>query len=293
VGYCTVCGSKLDNWKCPNGHRVDARPRLWRAAWGRKILVASGVVLILAAIAVPYALLQDGLSALRDDVGKLRVASLTDREQATLDRATLSGLSERLTALEAATESEKNPGEIARRAIRSVVTVVSGNFPNESQGSGFALRATASSSLIVTNYHVVQNTWELGGRAVSVKQDAGTFPATIEAVNSAYDLAVVRVSVSFPVLPAASQRPRAGDSVLVIGSPFGLEGSVSTGVASGMRFGYLQFSAPISPGSSGGPVLNMEGDVVGVAVMKVVAGGAEGLSFAVPIRDVCERLVGC
>lgn len=81
--------------------------------------------------------------------------------------------------------------------------------------------------------------------------------------------------------------------MVVIGSPFGLERTVATGVVSAFRQGYLQLSAPVSPGASGAPVLNDRGEVVGVIVTKITGAGAEGLSFAIPIRTVCKVLVGC
>ena len=72
------------------------------------------------------------------------------------------------------------------------------------------------------------------------------------------------------------------------GLPYGYGGTVSTGVVSAIRDRYVQFSAPVSPGSSGGPVLDADGRVIGVAAAKVEGPGAEGLSFAIPIWRVCQ-----
>jgi putative serine protease PepD len=84
-----------------------------------------------------------------------------------------------------------------------------------------------------------------------------------------------------------------GDSVLVLGAPLGLGGSVSNGIVSAFRDGYIQFSAPIAPGNSGGPLVNLHGQVIGVARSKLVAQGAEGLSFAIPIAIVCTSVSAC
>ena len=83
----------------------------------------------------------------------------------------------------------------------------------------------------------------------------------------------------------------------MLGSPLGLGGTVTSGIASAYRndhgLTYLQFSAPISPGNSGGPVINEHGRVVGVSVMKMVGDGAEGLSFAIPSSRLCAALSVC
>ncbi len=87
--------------------------------------------------------------------------------------------------------------------------------------------------------------------------------------------------------------PKVGDPVLAIGSPLGLAGSASSGIVSDVRPGPLQFSAPVSPGNSGGPVVDRRGHVLGVATAKLVGNGAEGLSFAVPVDAVCAALEVC
>jgi putative serine protease PepD len=84
---------------------------------------------------------------------------------------------------------------------------------------------------------------------------------------------------------------------MVVGSPLGLGGSVSVGVVSGFRSlegsDYVQFSAPISPGNSGGPVVDARGRVVAVASAKFEGPGVEALSLAIPIQMVCAMAVEC
>jgi putative serine protease PepD len=252
--------------------------------------VAFGLAVV---IAVPLVLLWSQVADVRSDIAAMNGRLLEQADGVRSSRHALTGLGDRVSSLEAAAESQKDPSEIARTALRSVATIVSGQLPNQDLGSGFAIRSKRSFSLLVTNYHVVRNTWEVGGRTVAVKQDDKTFTGTIEAVNRDYDLALIRLRVRIPALSTDARPPKPGESVLVIGSPYGLEGSVTSGIVSNEREGYLQFSAPVSPGSSGGPVVDADGNVVGVVVSKIVAAGAEGLSFAVPIGDVCKRLVGC
>ena len=96
---------------------------------------------------------------------------------------------------------------------------------------------------------------------------------------------------------SASSRPAIGTTVMAVGSPLGLSGTISVGLVSGYRSlegsDYLQFSAPISPGNSGGPVVDREGHVVAVASAKFVGGGAEALSLGIPVQVVCQNLVAC
>src|SRR5262249_31471901 len=108
------------------------------------------------------------------------------------------------------------------------------------------------------------------------------------------DLAVVRVSGH----PAGAQplwqrpffpKPVAGDQLLLVGSPYGLEGTVTTGVVSRGSKKTIQTDAAANPGHSGGPAVDKEGHVVGI----LVAGGGENLNFAVPIAKVCVSLRSC
>ena len=105
-------------------------------------------------------------------------------------------------------------------------------------------------------------------------------------------VAAAPVPVVLPVLPKGPP-PSVGDPVLAVGSPLGLGNSVSSGIVSAFHDGIIQFSAPISPGNSGGPVVDRTGRVVGVARSKLVGDGAEGLSFAIPIALVCSTVATC
>jgi serine protease Do len=112
----------------------------------------------------------------------------------------------------------------------------------------------------------------------------------ILAVDSSWDLALLETSgQNVPFLRLGdSDRVRPGEPVVVISSPLGLEGTVSTGHLSAVRRGILQATAPVSPGSSGGPLLNQAGEVIGIVTMTLIRG--QNLNFAVPATRLKELL---
>lgn len=154
-------------------------------------------------------------------------------------------------------------------------------------GSGFVVDANG---LIVTNYHVIE-----GAEAAQVKMKDGEIYDRVEVVDfdTRRDLAVLKIR-AFKPLPTVklgdSGRIEIGEDVVAIGNPHGLEHTVSAGVISAIRqaegYRLLQISVPISPGSSGGPLFNMNGEVVGITSSGIVGEGAQNLNFAVPVDYV-------
>ncbi|OUU46390.1 MAG: hypothetical protein CBC16_00460 [Verrucomicrobia bacterium TMED56] len=165
-------------------------------------------------------------------------------------------------------------------------------------GSGFLIHP---SGYLITNDHVVA-----GERQISVTQFKGSGAeltkrnfdnVRIVATGGNLDLALLKIegisaSFKFPfVRLGASPNLKQGERVFAIGSPLGLERSVSEGIVSlrnriiSDRL-HIQTTAEISPGNSGGPLFNYKGEVVGVNNMKVVAQGAEGLGFAIPVDSL-------
>lgn len=139
---------------------------------------------------------------------------------------------------------------------------------------------------IVTNYHVIEG----GGMGEIYTHEGFAYPvARILATDPTADLAVLEVElpqgVQIEALPIARVDVQEGEDVVVIGNPMGLQGTVSQGIVSAVRrptsgLPLVQITAPISQGSSGSPVLNMRGEVIGVAVMYASEG--QNLNFAVP-----------
>jgi S1-C subfamily serine protease/Flp pilus assembly protein TadD len=153
-----------------------------------------------------------------------------------------------------------------------------------SVGSAFLI----GDQLLVTNHHVVAS-----GRP-HLRVGSVRFECTIDKIDQANDLALLRVHVSIASQPLvlAQADPSAGATIFAIGNPAGLERTISQGLVSGRRQidgqSLLQISASISPGSSGGPVVNDKGEVVGAAVGYLESG--QNLNFAVPVERIIALL---
>jgi putative serine protease PepD len=164
-------------------------------------------------------------------------------------------------------------------------------------GSAWVVHSDTSGSDLLTNFHVIADAWSLGITKVEVRQADRTIPGTIVKIDRNDDLAVVHVALRLPALKTLVTRPALGVTVMAVGSPLGLGGTVSIGVVSGFRSlggsDYLQFSAPISPGNSGGPVVDSLGRVVAVAAAKLVGDGVEALGLGIPVGTACAGLVAC
>jgi tetratricopeptide (TPR) repeat protein len=183
--------------------------------------------------------------------------------------------------------------ELVRRIKPSAVAIETFDSRGEvvARGSGFFV----SFDKIITNRHVI----ERASRVELQLSNGRKYPARgIVAVDGEGDLALLQVEVprEFAIPLSIIQRvPLEGESVVVIGNPFGLEGSVSNGIVSAVReiSGYgriIQITAPISPGSSGSPVVNMFGQVIGVATLQAAEG--QSLNFAVPSERISQLRIG-
>ena len=199
------------------------------------------------------------------------------------------GLSQRLGKLEQKVDDQPDLARVAASVEPSVFTVQT----PDGVGSGFAFTKIGRKTGLVTNYHVVQIGWEHGRKNVDVLRDTQNLSGFIEKVDPSADLALISVDADLPLLTKASTQPAIGDPVLAIGSPLGLGGTASSGIVSAERDGRLQFSAPVSPGNSGGPVIDRTGKVLGVTTSKLVDPGVEGLAFAIPVSRVCATVVSC
>ena len=197
------------------------------------------------------------------------------------------------------TSSELNNIAVYKRVVPSVVNITAGTVtldffyglvPAEDQGSGFILDKQGH---ILTNYHVVAN-----ARKIDVQTyDKHRYTAQVIGSDKYHDLALLQIDAPnlVPAVLAASKDLQVGQEVYAIGNPFGLSGTMTAGIISAIRSvrgpeqapieNAIQTDAAINPGNSGGPLLNSQGEVIGINSM-IAQNGAEqnaGIGFAIPI----------
>jgi S1-C subfamily serine protease len=200
------------------------------------------------------------------------------------------------------TSEETNRIAVYKRVLPSVVNVTSsqlsfdffyGVVPHSGQGSGFIL---SKDGRILTNYHVVEETQQV---EVTLS-DKHKYKAQIILQDPAHDLALLQINANnlTPAVLSESRGLQVGQNVYAIGNPFGLSGTMTTGILSSVRSvrepqgplieNALQTDAAINPGNSGGPLLNSRGEVIGINTL-IQTGGAEqssGIGFAIPIDTI-------
>lgn len=180
--------------------------------------------------------------------------------------------------------------DIAKKIFPSVVILVMEDNAGQplSLGSGFFVR----DDIVATNLHVVAGA--VKGYAKIVGQKTKYDITGYVAIDEQRDLILLNIKdANTPVISIGdSNKVSVGDEIFVVGNPQGLEGTFSKGIVSAIRAigqdSLLQITAPISPGSSGGPVLNTEGKVVGVAVATFKEG--QNLNFAIPASYLSSLL---
>ncbi len=206
------------------------------------------------------------------------------------------------------TEDEKNNIAVYEKAADGVVNITSiavqldfffNPFPTQGSGSGSVIDLKGH---ILTNHHVVANAQKL---EVTLA-DGSKWPAKLVGSDPDNDLAVIKIDApreKLKVIPMGDSRNlRIGQKVLAIGNPFGLERTLTTGVISSLGrtirsdAGYLiedviQTDAAINPGNSGGPLLNSEGEIIGINTAIISpSGGSVGIGFAIPV-NTAKRIV--
>jgi S1-C subfamily serine protease len=186
--------------------------------------------------------------------------------------------------------------------VRDSVVLVQGTVSGTGvQGSGFIYQFR-NRTVVVTNYHVVQDTTDLS----VTFSDGNGYGATVLGTDPYADLAVVSVANApasdfHPVEIVSSSTLSVGDPVIAIGNPYGLVGSMTTGVVSAVgrtiiedtAGGYsianiIQTSTPINPGNSGGPLLNVLGKVVGITT--AIVSSSQGVGFAIPSNTILREI---
>ena len=226
----------------------------------------------------------------------------------------LFGYSTRLVKSNSTIERPANSvAGIAKRVLPSVVSIEAKDGDGGATGSGFVI---ASDGYILTNNHVIASSVTSGGEIVVRLEDGTAYDATVVGRDASYDLAVLRIAnrTLTALQFGDSEKVAVGDSVLAIGSPLGLQGTVTLGIisakdravtAGGSRsdnsfINALQTDAAINPGNSGGPLVDSTGAVIGVNSAIATLGafsaqtGSIGLGFAIPInqaRKTAEQLI--
>ena len=187
--------------------------------------------------------------------------------------------------------NSQNSREIAEKTLPSVVLIIMEDTKGRtiSLGSGFLI----GEGIVATNYHVIKTGAK--GFAKLFSQDAKYDIDGLISFDSKMDLALLSIKniKGHRLSLGDCSKIKIGDEIYVAGNPLGLEGTFSQGMISGIRKigkDYIfQITAPISPGSSGGPVLNRHGDVIGVAVGTVKDG--QNINFAIPSSYLASLLL--
>jgi serine protease Do len=188
------------------------------------------------------------------------------------------------------------PGEFWRRFFGQPGAPAPAPFRQQGLGSGFIIDRDGT---ILTNNHVIEKAEKI---AVRLSNDDRQFTATVIGKDARTDVAVIRIDakVDLPTLPLGdSEQLKVGEWVVALGSPFGLQNTITAGIVSaksrqigaGAYDDFIQTDASINPGNSGGPLVNMRGEVVGInSAILSRTGGNLGIGFATPINLVKDLL---
>ncbi|WP_371498162.1 trypsin-like peptidase domain-containing protein [Kitasatospora sp. NBC_00374] len=266
-----------------------------------------GLIALVAAVAVLAGLAGGAIGVSLTD-GKDGFTGSTSRTSTTVT------VGDNQKALDRAPESVAG---IAAKALPSTVTIKAQNSSESGTGTGFVFDTEGH---ILTNNHVVAPAAS-GGKLTVKFSDGSSYPASVVGRAQGYDVAVVKLDNPpkdklVPLPLGDSDKAAIGDATIAIGAPYGLEGTVTTGIISakdrpvasgdetGSQASYmnaLQTDASINPGNSGGPLLNASGQVIGInSAIQSNSGGSSGragsigLGFAIPINQakwVAETLI--
>jgi S1-C subfamily serine protease len=280
--FCGECGANVVSGEA---RVLDTEPDA-----GRRFppLIVAGAVLLLASLLLSFLAFrsQRGLAQSERAAWQKAVGAISaEVDSIAKQLSAVSGKSKTLaTELD---KASKGIAPLASKTLKSVFRVESDN----GFGAGFAAWKANRGLFVLTAYHVVERNV---GATVTLTRKGGSWSGDIVGTDKANDLAVIRVSAkpegATPLWQhARKQRPKPGDQLLLIGSPYGLDGTVTTGIVSRVTRKWIQTDAAANPGNSGGPAVDKQGRIVGV----LVAGGGQNLNFVVPIGLVCKKLRNC
>ncbi len=261
------------------------------------------------------AVLEDKLSEMQDEIDDLEMSNTggqdTDEIMDEISglKSQLSMLQEEMSNLNVTTVIYENTtyvlgenvslSELFEQVRESVVVVEAVLSPTTgSQGSGFVYNYSGQ-MIILTNNHVIDD-----AMSISVTFSNGnTYTASLEGSNPNTDVAVLTTSAPQseynPLSMVSSSKLKVGDPVIVVGTPYGLPGSMSNGIVSALDrtitideitlTNIIQTTAPLNPGNSGGPVMNYLGQVVGMAT--AIVEDSQGIGFAIPSDTILQEIM--
>jgi len=280
AAFCTRCGQPVAGE--PVTDTVAPLARHFSASTFALALLGLIVALLAAALVVEHLRLTNERSDRGADARTLtgQLRSLNS------EVGRLSSAQATLSAKLATSQKEAEAGfaPLAARTLRSVFTIET----YEGTGTGWAAWQTNKGTFLITANHVVD-----GVTNVTVRNKGRSWKGTVVKTDSVNDLALIRVPklTAKPLWPNGSIQPtpNPGDELVLVGSPYGLEGTVTTGIVSRVTYNRIQTDAAANPGNSGGPAVDGDGNVVGI----LVAGGGENLNFAIPIQRACVTIRDC
>ena len=187
------------------------------------------------------------------------------------------------TSLENVTQSD-----LPQLLLKTSVSIT--NYNNNkiiNTGSG----AFIANNKVVTNFHVIENSNRI---KIVRNSDQKIFQGKILKIDKNHDVCIIEIENEEVqnFLKVNDKTPSIASDIMVAGSPLGLNGTITKGSISRIArkepydFEMIQISAPISPGSSGGPVINMKGELIGISVGSYVGEGIQNINFAVPARYI-------
>ena len=264
--------------------------RIWRC-WRRTAPVRKQILtgLVLLALVAGLGIEYQDSRRLSGDIRRLtsNLEELRRSQAAAEDR--LAGVAQFVSQIKA--DMPPDVAAIVAMTKGRIFTVEVG----DNLGSGFVINVQPPEGYatgILTSEHVVDDATYTGGPAVYISQGEARSRAKLWTWDKKSDLALLFTSESRGAIPWASEyghQPSVGDFVVAIGSPFGLEGTTTTGVISKLFPDAIQTDAAINPGNSGGPLLNRYGEVLGITSLGISR--AQNISFAWRIEQVCGPIL--
>jgi len=218
------------------------------------------------------------------------------REPTALERVMAAAAASKRAEVLAASASEPRPASPAAAGLEDVISRAMPAVVRVETATGFGSGFFISPDTMLTNVHVVG-----ANTSVTIRRpDGKTTMARVDRSAPELDIAVIRISnpdANQPILTLGSgARARAGQEVIALGTPLGLQNTVTRGIVSAIRevggLTLVQTDAAINPGNSGGPLLDRSGQVIGITTMNVKSSDAQGLGFAVAIEHAQTLLAG-